>query len=409
MRILVLTDKLLSRKLGDGLRVYGLLRPLVGRYRFDLVAFARQGESLEPDIAALFESTTLVPAPQPRRSSLPRRLYKALSGEDFKPSSAQMRQTIMRSVQSRQPDLILEIAANALPNLPPDLDIPIVVDAIDEPLLRELRAARIGPLAGRASHLYRAWRFWRYERSEQRRAALSIYVSSLDADTYRKFFPRRAVAVVPNGVDTEFFRPMVGGVPTSMVVFEGNMNFHANVDAAQRLVREILPLVQQRIPTARAVLVGRDPSPEASQLAGSAVEVTGTVPDIRPYLARASVFACPMRLGSGIKNKILQAWAMGMPVIATPESLGGLSARDGENILVRDDVRAFAKAVCDVMTDPALAMRLGAAGRATVESEYSWQRQAENFAARLQAVAHARRVGADSAIAPLHGVGSDAS
>lgn len=409
MRILVLADKLLSRKLGDGLRVYGLLRPLVGRYRFDLVAFARKGESLEPDIAELFESTTIVPAPEPRRSSLPRRIYKALSGEDFKPSSPEMRQTIMSLVQSRQPDLILEIAANALPNLPADLDIPIVVDAIDEPLLRELRAARVGSLTGRASHLYRAWRFWRYERSEQRRAAICIYVSSLDADTYRKFFPDRAVAVVPNGVDTEYFRPMSSDVPTDTVVFEGNMNFHANVDAAQRLVREILPLVQQTIPAAKAVLVGRDPSPEACQLAGAAVEVTGTVPDVRPYLARASVFACPMRLGSGIKNKILQAWAMGIPVVATPESLGGLSARDGDNILVRDDARAFAMAVCDVMTNPTLAMRLGAAGRATAESEYSWQRQAENFAARLQAVARAATAGASPAMTPLHGVGPDAS
>ena len=137
------------------------------------------------------------------------------------------------------------------------------------------------------------------------------------------------------------------------LVFEGNMMFGPNVDAARRLALEILPIVRAAIPAARLVLVGRDPAPEVRALAGESVEVTGTVDDVRPFLARGTVFACPMRLGSGIKNKILQAWAMARPVVATPASLGGLAAHDEDNLLVREDNLGFSEAVIELIRDPA--------------------------------------------------------
>jgi glycosyltransferase involved in cell wall biosynthesis len=127
------------------------------------------------------------------------------------------------------------------------------------------------------------------------------------------------------------------------------------------------------------VLVGRDPAPEVRALASDHVAVTGTVDDVRPYLARGTVFACPMRLGSGIKNKILQAWAMARPVVATPASLGGLAAVDGVNLVVREDNRGFADAVVDLMRDAGRAAQLAAGGRATVEREYAWPQRALQF------------------------------
>ena len=352
MRILVLTDKVMSRQLGDGLRVYGLLKPLHDRHRFDLICFSRPGDELEPTLRSLFHSVTFVPAPPPSRSSLPRRVYKAFSGADFKLTTGAMRDALVEAMHRNRPDLVLEVAASAVPNLPEGhLGVPLVIDAIDEPLLREMRALSNGPLRQRLVHLYQAWRFWRYERRELDRAVLSIYVSEVDAQAYARFFPDRKVGVVPNGVDTEYFAPVPGEPRAAHIVFEGNMNFGANVDAAVQLVQHIFPRVLARIPDATVALVGRDPSEKVKLLASERVEVTGTVDDVRPYLGRAAVFACPMRLGSGIKNKILQAWAMGRPVVATPESLGGLSARDGVNILVRDDPGTFAEAVCRLLTD----------------------------------------------------------
>jgi len=255
----------------------------------------------------------------------------------------------------------------------------LVVDAIDEPVLREIRAIRSGTFRNRIHHAVRAWRFWAHERAYLGGAASTVFAAEEDALTYRRFFPDRQVDVVPNGVDTDFFRPQDAVVEPDSIVFEGNMNFAPNVDAARRLVQDILPLLSAMGTRARVTLVGRDPSTEVRALAGDSVEVTGTVADIRPYLARGSVFACPMRLGSGIKNKILQAWAMGRPVVATSQSLGGLRAEDGVNLLVRDDPQAFAQAIARLLKDPAFAATIGASGRATVEREYSWEFRAVGF------------------------------
>ncbi len=198
------------------------------------------------------------------------------------------------------------------------------------------------------------------------RAAINLYVSDVDARAYTRFFPSRTVAVVPNGVDIDYFAPSQTAPEPDLIVFEGNMNFPPNIDTAIRLVQDVLPRVQRSVPAARICLVGRDPASEVVALASARVEVTGTVDDVRPYLARAAVFACPMRLGSGIKNKILQAWAMARPVVATPESLGGLAASDGVNLLVRSSPEAFAGAIVQLLNDDRLSSELGQNGRETV-------------------------------------------
>ena len=242
MRILVLSDKVLSRRLGDGLRVHGLLKPLAQKHQFDLICFSRVNEDLEPELRSIFQSVTLLPAPEQRRSPLLRRVFKSISAGDFKLTSEAMRDAVGAALRSRHYDLILEEAANTVPNLPDGaLGAPLIVDSIDEPLLRELRALRHAPWRDRPEHLYRAWRFWHYERAMLGRAAVNIYVSEVDASVYARFFPGRRTAVVPNGVDTEYFAPMRVVPESSYVVFEGNMNFGPNVDTAQRLVREILP------------------------------------------------------------------------------------------------------------------------------------------------------------------------
>jgi polysaccharide biosynthesis protein PslH len=388
MRILVLSDKVLSRKLGDGLRVHGLLEPLADRHHFDLICFARPGEDLEPELRRVFRSVTLVPAPTTQRASLVRRAFKSISAEDFKLTSAAMQSAVAEALGSEAYDLILEEAANTIPNLPEGpLSVPLVVDSIDEPILREMRALRHAAWSAKPEHFYRAWRFWRYERALLGRAALNIYVSEVDAQVYMRLFPQRRTAVVPNGVDTTYFAPMPLSPEPACIVFEGNMNFEPNIDTAEVLVRDVLPRVVKRIPDARVVLVGRNPGDGVRALASERVEVTGTVEDVRPYLARATVFACPMRLGSGIKNKILQAWSMGRPVVAAPESLGGLNAKDEFNILVRESPAAFADAVVELILDQHRAMQLGERGRATAEREYSWQIRARQLEMHFQELA----------------------
>jgi glycosyltransferase involved in cell wall biosynthesis len=392
MRFLVLSDKLPSRTMGDGLRLHGLLRPLKQRHVFDLIALHEGDSLLEPSMRELFDDVLLVASPvEAQRSVLVRAALAATIG-NLKPNSQALRAAISEKLTMGRHRLVLEVAGNTVASLPKTLGVPLVVDAIDEPLLREIRAIRSGTFWSRAHHAARAWRFWAYERAFLGSATSIVFAAEEDAQMYRRFFPGRHVEVVPNGVDTEFFRPQLAVAEPDSIVFEGNMNFAPNVDAARRLVQDILPELSTMGIPARVMLVGRDPSPEVRALAGSTVTVTGTVADIRPYLVRGSVFACPMRLGSGIKNKILQAWAMGRPVVATSQSLGGLRAQDGFNLLVRDNSRAFAQAIALLLKEPTLAATIGAAGRATVEREYSWQYRSLEFErALLSAVGHLPR------------------
>jgi glycosyltransferase involved in cell wall biosynthesis len=383
MRVLVLSDNLLGTTLGDGLRVFGLLAPLARRHRFDLLCFRRPGQSSDPRAAQVFRSVTAMPLPVPPARPWHRRLADAVSVDRFRATSAPMRAEVARRLASGEVDLVLDVACNMLLNLPPRLPVPLVIDSIDEALLRDLRDLRAAPWRAKPRLAHQAWMFWRYERRTMGRAQANVYVSPVDAETYRRIFPGRTATVVPNGVDTAHFAPMPVEPDPATLVFEGNMMFGPNVDTARRLALDILPRVAARVPHARVVLVGRDPAPEVRALASDRVTVTGTVDDVRPYLARGTVFACPMRLGSGIKNKVLQAWAMARPVVATSTSLAGLTARDGSNALVRDDDASFAEALVEVLRDPARAAALGQQGRATVEREYAWSLRAAQFEAVL--------------------------
>jgi glycosyltransferase involved in cell wall biosynthesis len=160
------------------------------------------------------------------------------------------------------------------------------------------------------------------------------------------------------------------------LIFEGNMSFLPSVDAMIYFCRDVFPLITAKAPEAKLWIVGRDPTSEVRNLHNERIIVTGTVDDVRPYLARASVFICPMRKGAGIKNKLLQAWAMGKPVVATSVGAGGLPAVHQKNVLIADDTHSFAREIICLLADPELRKTLGRNGRQTVLSKYTWDQQA---------------------------------
>lgn len=232
---------------------------------------------------------------------------------------------------------------------------------------------------------------WVYRREGRRLAAyeselarafdLSLFVSPQEAKLFQSRLGRDSdrVTQVPNGVDTAYFDPRNGGATpfeqgTEAVVFTGAMDYWANVDAVVWFAREVLPLVRASRPAARFVIVGSNPGPAVSALAGAGVIVTGRVPDVRPYLAHASVVVVPMRIARGIQNKVLEAMAMARPVVVTPSGLEGIAA-DTNEVLVADQPRPFGEAVLAVLSGrhPGL----GEAARRRVSSDFSWD-QATN-------------------------------
>ncbi|MCR4408269.1 MAG: glycosyltransferase [Anaerolineae bacterium] len=191
---------------------------------------------------------------------------------------------------------------------------------------------------------------------------------------------RAPVLVLTNGVDLDYFSPMdVPRAPESLV-FSGKMSYHANVAAVLYLAQEIMPLVWARRPQATLTLVGQNPPPVIRALAADPrIQVTGYVPDIRPYLARATVSVNPICYGVGVQNKVLEAMAMATPVVTTSQACGALQVHDGEHLLVAEGADMLAWQIERVLADPALADNLGRNGRRYVETHHDWQAVTEQL------------------------------
>jgi glycosyltransferase involved in cell wall biosynthesis len=197
-----------------------------------------------------------------------------------------------------------------------------------------------------------------------------------------------SIRVIPNGVNTDYFRPnpAVERQPATLV-FSGKMSYHANVTAALHLINDIMPHVWAERPDTQVVIAGKDPTPHLRSLAerhAQRVMVTGTVPDIRPYLWGATVAVAPIVYGAGIQNKVLEAMACATPVIATPRAVGALGAQQGQEVLVAQQPEAFAQTVLEVLADPSSQRQIGAAGLRYVETRHTW----DQAAAQLENMYH---------------------
>src|ERR1700677_765152 len=179
----------------------------------------------------------------------------------------------------------------------------------------------------------------------------------------------RSVLVCPNGREPSAILP---DAPDATVAFVATMGWAPNVDAAVWLTREIWPLVRERVPQAHLLLVGKDPAPPVRALAGADVEVTGTVADVTPYLARSRGVVAPLRAGGGTRLKIMEALDVGRPVVATSVGCEGMEDLVGRGVVVADTASALAEAIADLLRDPARAAALGRAGHDAVVADHTW-------------------------------------
>ena len=220
----------------------------------------------------------------------------------------------------------------------------------------------------------------RVERLATRPFGMVTTIAEADAAVIRKLAPHATVAVVPNGVDADWFRPLPIDEEPNLVVFHGAMSFAPNESAAAWMVDQVMPILRHAVPGVRLALAGRDPSARVAGLAdGSSVIVTGEVPDIRAWLARASVVVCPMRSGSGMKNKVLEGLAMARPMVSTSLGVEGLEVVAGRHLEVEDGPQAFAARVAELLADADRRRELGASGRAAVQERYTWDACAARY------------------------------
>jgi glycosyltransferase involved in cell wall biosynthesis len=201
-----------------------------------------------------------------------------------------------------------------------------------------------------------------------------VIVAERDAGALRDAVPGLRVVVVANGVEAGP-EPDVGTHRQPVLGIHGTMATLPNRTAAVALANDILPLVQASVPEARARIIGRDPAPDVLRLQRDDVEVTGAVTELSAELARLAVYVVPMTEGSGIKNKVLEAMAAGLPVVGSRRALDGIG--EGPGVVAHDDPAALAAAVVDFLLDPDAARRCGLEGRRRVVEEFPWERSAE--------------------------------
>ena len=190
----------------------------------------------------------------------------------------------------------------------------------------------------------------------------------------------KKIAVLPNGVDLEYFAFTNGDRAPETLAFSGKMSYHANVAAASSLVQEVMPLIWAKRPGVKLEIVGKNPPKAICALAkDDRVCVTGFVPDLRPYLARATVSASPMQYSVGIQNKVLEAMATGTPVVASRQACSALTVEDGTHILVADNPAIFAEQVLRLLDDVTLRREIAINGRNYVEERHDWRAIAGNL------------------------------
>jgi glycosyltransferase involved in cell wall biosynthesis len=226
-----------------------------------------------------------------------------------------------------------------------------------------------------------ARRMFTFERDACRQSRHVIAVSETDAALMRDMFGVSRVSSIPTGVDLDYFAPPEAAPPLADMSFVGSMDWVPNVDGVHWFVREVLPLIRRRRPGATFAVVGRIPPPDIVALAAAdpGISVTGTVPDVRPYMWGSAVSVVPLRIGGGTRLKIYESMAARVPVVSTAIGAEGLDVHPGEDILLADRPEDFAARCLAAIEDRDAARRLAARARDMVAANFSWDQVAAEF------------------------------
>ncbi|SEM43365.1 sugar transferase, PEP-CTERM/EpsH1 system associated [Sphingomonas gellani] len=368
---------------GDRIRSYHVLRHLAARARVHLVAFVDEAQEANPapELQALTASCTLVHRRKSRALALIEGLATGCAASVAAFADRQVAQAVRRVLAEHPIGAIYAFSGQMAQYLPPTGRR--VMDFVD------VDSAKFADLSGKASVpmswlLAREARLLaRFEREVAARVDASLFVSDAEAALFLSGGGDGRVDVVENGIDAVTFAPDVAPEPSGAdIVFTGQMDYAPNVEAATWFATEVLPTVQRTHPQVRFAIVGRAPTAAVRDLARRpGVIVTGAVADTRPWLSAAKLAVAPLHLARGIQNKVLEAMAMALPVVATPTAAEGIDHRG--TLRVADGPEPFAAAVTALLNDVDAADALGRAARAQVLARYDWNVRLQPLAGLL--------------------------
>jgi sugar transferase (PEP-CTERM/EpsH1 system associated) len=378
-----------GRHAGAG-RMFQLLKRISVHYRVTLLTFLETDDERQflPEVESLCETVIAMRRTHPLRWNL----FAYEPFDEFR--TPEMERAVDRCLEEADFDLIqLEYTQMAC-YAKRARGIPTLLTKHEVDFAACLRRA------GKETNPVTRFRwFYNYLQVLDREVALTKKVSAAicmtDADEreLQKFCSSVPTHVINTGVDLEYFEPPEKPATKPRLVFVGAFQHLPNVEAMAYFCREILPLVRQEVPDVELSIVGSNPSPPIVSLATMpGIHVTGFVPDIRPYMASSSVYVVPLRLGVGIRGKILEAWSMKMAVVSTSVGCAGLRCENDRNLLIADTAEHFAKQVLALLKDPSRRQRLGEEGRKTVEQYYGWEKSAQELDALYRQYLHRRQV-----------------
>jgi sugar transferase (PEP-CTERM/EpsH1 system associated) len=381
MRILFLAHRIpFPPHKGDKVRAFNELKILARRHEVHLIALSEDPADLDPpgELRSLCAAVHVA-----RRTALASKIRGGRSlalGKSYSEGafdSPEVRRTVALWGRRAEFDAVFAFSSSMAPHALAARARRRVLDLVDvdsEKFAAYAESAR-GNFLRHALYRLESRRLRALERRSLEAFDACLVVTEEEARLAARLFPgERSVHAVENGVDLDYFRPEGALAEGAGIVFTGAMDYPPNVDAVLWFAREVLPAVRERVPAATLTIVGREPAAAVRALASPEVRVSGTVPDVRPYFAAARVAVAPLRIARGIQNKVLEAMASGVPVVASPAAKSGIDARPGEHLLVADGARDFAAAVVRLLTDTEAARRIRIAARARVEQRYSWER-----------------------------------
>jgi len=367
---------------GDKVRSYHLLKHLAARHQVYLGTFVDDPDDMQhlPVLREICADVCAVPL-QPRSAKL-RSLAGLLTGEALTLRyyrSHALQAWVARTVATQQIDAAVVFSSSMAPYAMAQPGLPMLADLVDVDSAKwtEYADRHAWPM----SWLYRreGQRLLAYERRVVAKAQRAFLVTDKEVALFGRLAPETQgqVLAVGNGVDAEYFQPEAARPSPfadgeQALVFTGAMDYWPNVDAVCWFVEQVLPLLHQRWPGLNLHIVGRSPTPAVQALASATVCVTGTVPDVRPYLQHAAVVVAPLRLARGVQNKVLEAMAMARPVVAAATCVEAIEARPGQDILAAGDAAEHAERIAWLLADRRQAAAVGQAGRACVLARYSW-------------------------------------
>lgn len=385
MRIAVVTPYLpWPADTGGKLRSYYLIRGLAQGAEVDLYTVC-YGEPPAVDALAAFcrrvEVTQLRPPPVRWRQlrALTQRLPRSVTYFRTQESMAAIRQQVA--------DLYDFLVADEISMAPYVLDLPghsatpkvVMRQKIDYLHYAEVAERRPWNL-DKLLDWQEARRLQRFEYATMPRFQGAVVCSQEDATIAAQQGPQLAIDIIVNGADIEYFTPMRHPDPDPTILLIGTMHYYPNIDAVLHFFATMHPALVAAAPNLKVLIVGHLPPPEIQALGAlPGVTVTGSVPDVRPYMARSWLLAVPLRLGGGTRLKIVEAMASGLPVVSTTVGAQGLDATDGEQLLVADTPEQFVQQTLRLLNDAALRDHLATQGNALVQGHYSWQAQGRRF------------------------------